>query len=205
MESFYWKNSRKTSTESAAITEALCQMCHTKWESTEWTSSERFFYFPCQNLFKEALRTRLSGNKITWTETFVRSKKFAKWKTTLNRGTLACYENFPIKTHLKKKNMQSFLCDTVTLLPPDSVASGVYTAFPQITQKILITNTCHWLEPITVILGFLKNSLLEQQSLISELWFFLKVQGSNFQVQFCMDYVFPLMPIISSCENSSCV
>ena len=82
--------------------------------------------------------------KITWTETFVRSKKFAKWKTTLNRGTLACYENFPIKTHLKKKNMQSFLCDTVTLLPPNSVASGVYTAFPQITQKILITNTCHY-------------------------------------------------------------
>ena len=106
----------------------------TKWESTESTSFKRW----------ETLRTRLCGNKITWTETFVRSKKFAKWKTTLNRGTLACYENFPIKTHLKKKNMQSFLCDTVTLLPPDSVASGVYTAFPQITQKILITNTCHY-------------------------------------------------------------
>ena len=51
---------------------------------------------------KEALRTRLNGNKITWTETFVRSKKLAKWKTTLNLGTLACYENLPIKTHLKK-------------------------------------------------------------------------------------------------------
>ena len=46
--------------------------------------------------------------KITWTETFVRSKKFAKWKTTLNRGTLACYENFPIKTHLKKKTCNLF-------------------------------------------------------------------------------------------------
>ena len=39
---------------------------------------------------------------------------------------------------------------------PNSVAPGIYTAFPQITQKILITDTCHWLEPITVILDFLK-------------------------------------------------
>ena len=51
---------------------------------------------------KEALRTRLSENKITWTETFVRLKKVAKWKTNLRLGTLACYENLPIKTHLKK-------------------------------------------------------------------------------------------------------
>ena len=50
--------------------------------------------------------------------------------------------------------MQSFLRVTVTSLPPKSVASGVYTTFPQITHKILITDTCHWLEPITVILGF---------------------------------------------------
>ena len=104
---------------------------------------------------KEALRTRLNGNKITWTETFVRSKIFTKWKTTLNQGTLACYENLPIKTHFKN-NVQSFLRVTVTPLPPKSVSSGVYTAFPQVTQKILITDTCHWLEPITVILGFLK-------------------------------------------------
>ena len=48
------------------------------------------------------------------------------------------------------------MCVTAIPLPANSVASGVYTAFPQITQKILITNTCHWLEPITVILGFLK-------------------------------------------------
>ena len=52
---------------------------------------------------KEALSKRLSGNKITWSETFVRSKKFAKWKTILNRGTLAYYENLRIKTHLKKR------------------------------------------------------------------------------------------------------
>ena len=100
MESFCWKNSRKTLNESAVITEVLCQMCHTKWESTEWTSPECFFYFPCQK--SEALRTRFNGNKINWTETFVRSKQVAKWKTTLNLGTLACYENLPIKTHLKK-------------------------------------------------------------------------------------------------------
>ena len=56
---------------------------------------------------KETLRTRLCGNKITLTEIFVRLKKFAKWKTILNRGTLACYENLPRKTHLKK-NVQFF-------------------------------------------------------------------------------------------------
>ena len=60
---------------------------------------------------KEAPRTRLSGNKITSTKTFVRLKEFAKWKTTLNQGTLACYENLPIKTHLKKRAI--FLCVTV--------------------------------------------------------------------------------------------
>ena len=59
----------------------------------------------------EALRTRLSGNKITWTETFVRSKKFAKWKTTLNRGTLVCYEKLPIKTHLKNNVQSFFVCN----------------------------------------------------------------------------------------------
>ena len=48
---------------------------------------------------------------------------------------------------------------------PKSVASGVYTAFPQITQKILITDTCHCLIPIPVILGFWKYSLLKKQSL----------------------------------------
>ena len=91
MESFCWENSRKTSNESAAITEALCQMYHTKWEKK----------------VKEALRTRLNGNKRT--ETFVRLKKVAKWKTNLNLGTLACYENLPIKTHLKKA-CNLFLC-----------------------------------------------------------------------------------------------
>ena len=79
--------------------------------------------------------------------------------------------------------MQCFLRVTANPLPPKSVASGVYTAFPQITQKILITDTCHWLEPITVILGFWKFSILKKQSLISELYLFLKFQGSNFQVQ----------------------
>ena len=101
------------------------------------------------------MRTRLSGNKITWTETFVRSKKLTKWKTTLNRRTLACYENLPINTHLIKKHAIFLVCNC-NPLPLNSIASGVYTAFLQITQKILITDTCHWLEPITVILGFLK-------------------------------------------------
>ena len=52
--------------------------------------------------------------------------------------------------------MQSFLC--VTEPPfPNSVPLELYTAFAQITQKIIITATCHWLEPITIILGFLKT------------------------------------------------
>ena len=59
--------------------------------------------------------------------------------------------------------MHSFLCVTVTRPSPKSVASGVYTAIPQITQKI-ITDSCHWLLLITVILGFWKYSLLKKQS-----------------------------------------
>ena len=89
---------------------------------------------------KEALRTRLSGSKLTWTETFVRSIKFTKWKTTLNWGILDSYENLPIKTTLKK--VQFFVCVTVTFLSPKSVASGNYSTFLQITQKTLITDTC---------------------------------------------------------------
>ena len=60
-------------------------------------------------------------------------------------------------------------------------------------KKILMTGTCHWLEPITVILDFWKYYFLEKQLLISELQFFLKVQGSNFQVQYWIDCMFPLM------------
>ena len=48
------------------------------------------------------------------------------------------------------------MCVTVTPLPPKSVVSLVYTAFPQINQKILIADTCQWLELVAVILGFLK-------------------------------------------------
>ena len=71
---------------------------------------------------------------------------------------------------------------------------------------MLITDTCHGLEPITVILDFWKYSLLEKQLPISELEFFLKDQGSNFQVQYWMGCVFLLMSITSSCENSlSCL
>ena len=40
------KTRKKSLNKSAAITEAICQMCLTKWESTESTSSERFFYVP---------------------------------------------------------------------------------------------------------------------------------------------------------------
>ena len=77
------------------------------------------------------------------------------------------------------------MCVTVTQsLPPNSIASGVYTAFPQITQKILITDTCHWLEPITVILGFWKYTLLEKQSVISSEFHFRKSKVSIFKSNF---------------------
>ena len=60
-----------------------------------------FFYFPCQKKVKKAWGQGWV-EKITWTETFFRSIKFVKWKTTWNRGTLASYEKLPIKTTLKK-------------------------------------------------------------------------------------------------------
>ena len=124
MESFYWKNLRKPLNESA--------ICQNQQNQHRLNAS---FTFQSKKV-KEALRKRLSGNKITWTETFVRSKKFAKWKTTLNRGTLAYYENLQKKPSFLKK-VQSFLRVTAIPLPPKSVTWGVYTAFPQITQKIL--------------------------------------------------------------------
>ena len=124
---------------------------------------------------KEVLRTSLSGNKITWTETFVRSKKFAKSKATLNWGTLACYEDLPIKPTLK--NVQSFLCVTVI-----SQFSSLH-CLSSITHKILITDTCYGLELITVILGFSENiHFWRNNHSFQNYNFFLKVQGSNFQV-----------------------
>ena len=109
---------------------------------------------------KEALRTRLNGNKRT--ESFVRLKKVAKWKTNLNLGTSACYENLPIKTHLTKA-CNFFPCKR-NPPSPKSVASRVHTAFPQITQKILIT-IIPGCNSITVIPGFWKYSLLKKQSI----------------------------------------
>ena len=121
---------------------------------------------------KEALRTRLSGNKITWTETFVRSKKFIKWKTFLNRETvasLACYENLPIKTH-HRKNLWSFLCITVTPFP---LQISCFRSLHRLSSNnskntdhrhLPLTGTDHFNSRL-----FWKYCLLEKQSLISEL------------------------------------
>ena len=103
MESFYWKNPRKTSTESAAITEAIYQMCHTKWESTESTLSELFFYFPCQKKLKKPWGQGWVETKLVELNHLLDQKKIAKWKATLNRGALVYYENLPTETHLKKR------------------------------------------------------------------------------------------------------
>ena len=153
---------------------------------------------------KEALRTRVSGNKIAWTETFVKSKKFAKWKTTLNGGTLACSENLPTKNHLKKKLAIFFVCNqTPPPSPPPSVPSGVCTAFPQINQKLLITNTCHWLESITVILGVLK--IFTSRETITHFRTIIFSQSPMFQFSSAIldGLCFSFNPIISSCKSSS--
>ena len=108
-----------------------------------------------------------------------------------------------IVTHLKK------MCDLFFFHSfPRSVTSRVYTTFPQLTQKILITDTCSWLEVITVIVDFLEIFTFIETNTHFRTIFLLKVflvQGFNFKVQFWMDFAFPLMPIISSCENSPCV
>ena len=183
MESFYWKNLRKTSNESEQPSLKRHVKCAIQSENQQNQHHSSASFTLLVKKVKEALSTRLSGNKITWTETFVRSKKLVKWKTSLNRGTLVCSENLPIKIHFKN-NVQSFLRVTKTPLPPKSVSSEVYTAFPQITQKIVITDTCHWLVPITVILGFWKHTVLEKQSLFQNYNFFRKSKVPIFKSNF---------------------
>ena len=147
----------------------------------------------------EALRTRLSGNKITWTETFVISKKFAKWKTTLNQGTLASYESFPIKTTLK--NVQSFfVCNRNLPSPQINRFRKLHCLSSNNSENI---NHRHLL--ITVIVGFLRIFTFTETTTHFRTINFSQNPGSNFQVQFWMGCWFPLMPIISSCKNSLCV
>ena len=108
-----------------------------------------------------------------------------------------------MKNHPKPRDF-SLLWRLANKIPPNpshptpkSVASVAYTIFPQITQKTLITDTSHWLQPITEILGLLKKFTFRETH--------FKTEGSNFQTQFWMDCMLYLMPIISSYKNSSCV
>ena len=65
---------------------------------------------PSINLpYSKEFETLLTSSKMAVLWTFVRPKKVTKWKTTIILGTLACYENLPIKTHLKKA-CNLFLC-----------------------------------------------------------------------------------------------
>ena len=57
--------------------------------------------------YKEALRTRLIGTKLLKLKYFVRLKKFAKWKTTLNFSLLW---KLPINPTLKKRAI-FFVCN----------------------------------------------------------------------------------------------
>ena len=123
-----------------------------KLRSTESTSSERFFYFLCQKEFKKPWGQGWVETKVLELKHLLDQKKNRQMKNTLKLRYFSLLWKLAniIKSHYKKREI--FF---VTPLPPN--ASGVYTAFSEITQKILITNTCHWLEPITVILGFLKK------------------------------------------------
>ena len=148
---------------------------------------------------KEALRTRLSGSKLTWTETFVRSIKFTKWKTTLNWGILASYENLPIKTTLKKRAIFC-VCNCDLPLPQISRFRKLLHLSSNNSEN---TNHRHLL--ITVILDFLKIFTFKETTTHFRTINFTQSPGSNFQAQFWMDCMFPLIAIISSCENSLCV
>ena len=157
---------------------------------------------------KKALRTRLCGSKTTWLEHLLDKKSLPNEKHALNAGALACYENLLIQEFTLTNNIQSFFF--VCVAPKINCSlMEVYTKFPQITQKILITGTFHWLELITVILDFLKIFSVRETTTQCFYHFriiiFLNDQGSNFQVLFWIDYVFLLMSIICSCKNSSCV
>ena len=109
-------------------------------------------------------------------------------------------KDFSLLWKLANKNLAIFFVWSVTTLSclPNSAASGVFIAFPQITEKILITNTCHWLEPITIILGFLK--IFKFRETITHFRTIICSQCPIFHFSSPI-----LMPIISWCENSSCV
>ena len=62
-------------------------------------------------------------------------------------------------------------------------------------------NTNHRHLLITVIVGFLRIFTFRETITHFRTISFSQSPGSNFQVQFWMDCVFPLMPIISSCKS----
>ena len=92
------------------------------------------------------------GTKFLELKPLLDQKKNCQIKNHLKPRDFSLPGKLANKSHLKKTC--NFFCVTVTSIPSKPVASEVYTASPQITQKILITDTCHWLEPVTVILDF---------------------------------------------------
>ena len=116
MESFYWKNSRKTNESAVSPLSDMANVSY-KGRINRINIVQVLLLLSMPKKFKEVLRTRLSGNKITWIETCL-DQKNAKWKTTSNQGTLACYEDLPIITHFKIL-CNLFLCDQNTPFPPN--------------------------------------------------------------------------------------
>ena len=80
-----------------------------------------------------------------WAETkLLELKHLSDQKNLPNWRALACYENLPIKTHLKELATFFFFILTPPPPPPKSVTPRVYTVFPKITQIITISKTCHF-------------------------------------------------------------
>ena len=112
--------------------------------------------------------------------------KTCQWKRTLKKCTIffACNRNPPFPRISCFRNLHCF-----------SSNNSENTNHRQLP----LTGTDHCNSRLLKIF-FFRETITHFRTII-----FLKVQGSNFQVQFWMDCVFPLMPISSSCKNSSCV
>ena len=107
MESFYWKKTRKNLTESAATTEAISQIYHTMWESTESTSPEPFFYFLCQKSYRSP--EDWMGTKLIELRHSFLDQKSCQIKNHLKPRGFSLLWKLANKSHLKKHAI-FFIC-----------------------------------------------------------------------------------------------
>ena len=109
------------------ISSNISNVLHKIRESTESTSSELFFSFPCQKKLKKPWGQGWVETKLLELNHFLDKKKITKWTAILNWEALVWYKNLSIKTLLKNCPI-FFVCNRSRPLPllPKSVASGVY-------------------------------------------------------------------------------